>query len=107
VFSLGRYFYRPFLFNQFLNLIYTAAMVLDLDPRLEKLVRESVRQGTFPSESAVIEASLESFFTVSQSNAYDWEDLAAMFAQNPTDGRITDIALNHDDYLNKLEHESV
>ncbi len=87
--------------------MYTAFMVLELNPRLEKLVRESVQQGTFPSESAVIEASLESFFTVLQSNAYHWEDLAAMFAQNPTDGSITDIALNHNDYLNKLEHESV
>jgi Arc/MetJ-type ribon-helix-helix transcriptional regulator len=78
-------------------------MVLNLDPKLEQLIRESVQKGSFPSESAVVEASLESFFALVQGNAHHWKDIAAMFAENPTDGSITDMALNHDHYLSQLE----
>ncbi len=86
--------------------MYTVRMVLDLNPKLEQLIRESVQKGSFPTESAVIEASLESFFARPQGNAHHWKDIAEMFAENPTDGSITNMALNHDHYLTQLEHES-
>ena len=37
--------------------MYTLSMVLELNPRLEKLVRESVQKGTFPNESALVEVA--------------------------------------------------
>jgi Arc/MetJ-type ribon-helix-helix transcriptional regulator len=82
--------------------MYHGDMVIELNPHLERLIQESVLQGKFKDTNEAVNASLESFFAL-ESNAHHWKGLAAMFAENPTDGTLRDVGLNHDFYLAKAD----